>query len=347
MTAPSSQSHNQKQQLEMQRVAAGLAAAVFYGVCSGSMSFINKAVLTTYDFDFPCFIMFSQMIFTVTLLTFLGKISQVSLPTASVHNLKICCLPSLFWLLHAVLALHALSGMNIAMYTVLKRCVPLMNLLLTPLLMKKGTPRLAVVGSVLMMTAGCFFAGMGDLTFDLQAYTYGMLSVVSQSLYLTLVQSIGMQQDAFSPAGIMYLNCLNCLLPLFAVLFLSSEISGIMDFEDLSSPRFLMIFALVVSMGCVLNYAIFLCTILTSALTTSVVGVIKSVVVVAVGMFTLGGAPVTLLSTIGICMNTLGSSWYTYDKYRARIVNNGEVDSVSTSKVSTAPATGNINGFHS
>ena len=46
----------------MQRVAAGLAAAVFYGVCSGSMSFINKAVLTTYDFDFPCFIMFSQMV---------------------------------------------------------------------------------------------------------------------------------------------------------------------------------------------------------------------------------------------------------------------------------------------
>jgi hypothetical protein len=45
-----------------------LAAALFYGCCSISMNFLNKAVVSSFDFNFPFFIMVCQMIITVIVL---------------------------------------------------------------------------------------------------------------------------------------------------------------------------------------------------------------------------------------------------------------------------------------
>ena len=176
--------------------------------------------------------------------------------------------------------------------------------------------------------------GMGDLTFDLNAYTFGIMSVFAQALYLTTVQSVGLQHDAFSAVDIMYLNSINCILPLTFCTTLSSEFTQVLEFPHLSSPRFLLIYLIVISMGCALNYAIFLCTVVTSALTTSVVGVIKSIAVVIVGLFTFGGLPLTVSGVFGIAMNTLGSGWYTYDKYRAKSEDKEDMESVCSTQES-------------
>ncbi|XP_038060794.1 UDP-galactose/UDP-glucose transporter 7-like [Patiria miniata] len=298
---------------------SGVSAAVFYGVLSGSMSFVNKVVLSTLGFHFPCFIMLCQMILTASVFKCLGILGHLCLPPATFTNLKLCWLPSILGLFHSVLSLHALGGMNVAMYTILKRCVPLMNLLLTPCLLQKGAPSLPVVGSVMVMTAGCVFTGLGDLTFDLTAYTFGMLSVFSQSLYLTLVQSLSSQHETLSAADIAYLNSLNCIPLLLLYTTATSEFTQILDFPDLHSIKFLVAFLVVISMGCALNYSVFLCTTLTSALTLSVVGVMKSVVVVIVGLFTFGGVQLSVLGGMGVTLNTLGSGWYTYAKYQEKI----------------------------
>ncbi|XP_022084810.1 UDP-galactose/UDP-glucose transporter 7-like [Acanthaster planci] len=310
----------------------GVVAALFYGVLSGSMSFVNKAVLTMLGFHFPCFLMLCQMLFTAALLRCLGALGRVSLPLATLANLRLCWLPSFFGLFHSVLSLQALDGMNVAMYTILKRCVPLVTLLLAPCLPTKGAPSLFVVVSIAVMTLGCVFTGLGDLTFDLAAYTFGLLSVFSQALYLTLVQSLSLQENTLSAAGIAYLNSLNCLVPLLLYTAYTSEFARVWDFPDLHSSRFLLAFLVVISMGCALNYSVFLCTTLTSALTLSVVGVMKSVVVVMVGLFVFGGVKLSVLGGVGVALNTLGSSLYTYAKYREKTGVAIEADHTSTSQ---------------
>ena len=45
-----------------------LAAALFYGTCSISMNFLNKAVVSSYNFNYPFFIMVCQMVTTIIFL---------------------------------------------------------------------------------------------------------------------------------------------------------------------------------------------------------------------------------------------------------------------------------------
>ena len=53
-------------QTRLQIAAKSLLVAVFYGVCSLSMNFLNKAVLNSYNFNYPFFIMSCQMFVTLT-----------------------------------------------------------------------------------------------------------------------------------------------------------------------------------------------------------------------------------------------------------------------------------------
>ena len=60
-----------------------------------------------------------------------------------------------------------------------------------------------------------------------------------------------------------------------------------------------MTFLTLISLGAVLNYSLFLCTALTSALTTSLVAVAKSVIQTAVGFFVFGGVKFHPLNIAG------------------------------------------------
>jgi solute carrier family 35 len=73
--------------------------------------------------------------------------------------------------------------------------------------------------------------------------------------------------------------------------------------------------------GLLLNYATMLCTSTNSALTTTVVGVLKGVVGTLGGFFALGGARFTRAGLVGVLMNTAGGvaySWAKFDEKRAK-----------------------------
>ena len=136
------------------------ASAVFYGFCSISMAFINKALMTSYDFDYPVFIMVMQMVFTIFILELLSWLRMIQLPTYTLSRGKSFALPALFYALNSVLGLSALSHMNVAMYGVLKRCVPLVTMFLSVVILKKGLPSNKTIVGVVFLTMGCVVAGM-------------------------------------------------------------------------------------------------------------------------------------------------------------------------------------------
>ncbi|XP_050730848.1 uncharacterized protein LOC127005789 isoform X2 [Eriocheir sinensis] len=292
----------------------GLAAAVFYGVCSSSMAFLNKAVIYSYEFPFPFFIMACQMLVTVLFLELAASLGKVKLPAYTWRSARSFLAPSLGYAFHATLSLMALQGMNIPMYGAVKRCTPLVNLILAVVILRRPFPSFTLIMSILIITTGCFVAVLGDLTFDGFAYSMGALSVLAQGLYLTLVQQCA--ENQLSTLEILQLNSYNTLAPFIVMSVLVGEPEDIVKSKYIGDIGFHVLFWILVSMGAVLNYSLFLCTALNSALTTSLVGVAKSVIQTLVGFFVFGGIKYHPLNIAGIVMNTFGGFMYTYTKYQ-------------------------------
>ena len=59
--------------------SAMMGAAVFYGVCSISMNFLNKAILSSYSFNFPFYIMSCQMLMTLVILEIMRVFTESSI----------------------------------------------------------------------------------------------------------------------------------------------------------------------------------------------------------------------------------------------------------------------------
>ncbi|KAL3877908.1 hypothetical protein ACJMK2_035550, partial [Sinanodonta woodiana] len=133
----------------------GTGAAILYGTCSVSMAFINKILMTSLGFDFPVLIMVFQMLFTILALEILCCFSVIDMPKYTLSRGLSFAMPSVLYATNSVLALSALSHMNVAVYGVLKRCVPFVTLILSIVILKKGYPSHMTILSVCMLTIGC------------------------------------------------------------------------------------------------------------------------------------------------------------------------------------------------
>ncbi|XP_068648710.1 UDP-galactose/UDP-glucose transporter 7-like isoform X2 [Aristolochia californica] len=89
-------------------------------------------------------------------------------------------------------------------------------------------------------------------------------------------------------------------------------------FFQANSLSFLVILILSLVMGIVLNFTMFWCTIVNSALTTTIVGVLKGVGSTTLGFVLLGGVHVHALNVTGLVINTAGGVWYSYAKYQQK-----------------------------
>ncbi|XP_076456606.1 LOW QUALITY PROTEIN: uncharacterized protein LOC143290922 [Babylonia areolata] len=293
----------------------GILAAVFYGFCSVSSAFVTKSLMDTLDFDFPVTIMVSQMIYTIIVLEALACLNVITLPAYTLKRGYSFLAPSLFYGANSVLALTALSHMNIAMYGVLKRCVPLSTMLLSSVILKKGWPSKWTMMTVCMLSIGCVIAGYGDLMFSVVAYSCGIASNFTQALYLLLVQRFA-QHQKLSTFETLQLNCFNALPIMAVAAFLNGEMATVWSYPFAEHPYFFLVFLSTISVGMLLNYSLFLCTGLTSALTTSVVGGLKAMVQTMLGLVTFGGVSHNLPTYLGITLNLVGGTGYIFVKYK-------------------------------
>jgi solute carrier family 35 protein len=292
-----------------------LYAAVFYGVCSGSMNFLNKLVLSSWHFPSPNFLMLCQMIVLSIGIDLLKHFGYSNAVDYTWDHGKSCIVLSFFFAVNTVIALFALNGMNIPMYNAMRRCVPIANLLLGVLFLR-ARPSRGIVISVLTITSGTLVAAFGDINFDAHAYTFGVISVISNAAYLTTLQKTGMEKN-IGAISIAYINSINCMPVMTLVLLLSGDINKIASYPYWSSGSFLFSFLSVVFSGCIFTYSMFLCTTVNSALTTSCVSVLKSAVTTWIGMYTFGGVTPTTFFLLGQTINFTGGVMYTLVKYRA------------------------------
>ncbi|XP_074570007.1 UDP-galactose/UDP-glucose transporter 7-like [Curcuma longa] len=292
-----------------------LFAAFSYGIASMAMVFINKAVLMQYGYSMSLLTL--QQLVTALLIHF-GKVIGRTKAKVNMTTAKKLLPVSVFYNANVAFALASLKGINIPMYIALKRLTPL-AVLVVGFLRGKGRPSTQVSLSVILTAVGVIIAALGDFSFDFYGYTMALTSVFFQTMYLVLVEKSG-AEERLTSVEIMFYNALISLPFLFFLIIATGEFphSVSLLFEKAYSFTFLVILVLSLIMGIVLNFTMFWCTIVNSALTTTIVGVLKGVGSTTLGFVLLGGVQLHALNVTGLIINTAGGLWYSYAKYQQK-----------------------------
>lgn len=317
---PAAQSLSPRDGLSSGRTATVLAewmsftSAGLYGSVGLAMGFFNKAVLLQWPHSNALLLL--QNVAAILIVYSLKALGLIYVRPFELRAARALAGVVFFYNANVAFALAAVRALSIPMYHVLKRMTPVL-VLVSKYFIGDASPPLQVVLSVLTIVAGCVIAGLGDVTFDGWGYIWALTSCVLQTSYLLLVERSGSDKGYTSNELLLY-NAVLSLPVLALITHVSGEASVAWPSLRHLPPGFLVLLVLSLLMGALLNYSLFLCTLSNSALTTTIVGTLRSIVGTVCGFFVLGGLKPTILVVSGVFMNTFGGIWYTMIKYQQR-----------------------------
>ena len=282
------------------------------------MNFVNKGTLMF--FPHSSFILLLQMMAGIVIVQVLRACGQVKLSHGFSRKKLMQLLPlCLLYNMNTGTALMCLSKVSVPVYSTMKRLTPML-VLGTKICTTRQLPHPRILLSVVLVVVGCVIAGYGDLSFDAAGYAFAFMSASFQATYLILVEHTGSEKGIGSAELLLYNSVLS--LPFLLIVATATgelgQIGEAYRAAIAASASFPLLLVLCSVMGCLLNYSIFLCTMNNSALTTTIVGVLKGVLSTLLGFFLLGGVKFNWLNVVGICMNTCGGVIYTITKYERR-----------------------------
>ncbi|KAF3338647.1 UDP-sugar transporter sqv-7-like protein [Carex littledalei] len=303
----------------------GAYAAVSYMSCAVLLVMFNKAALSSYKFPSANVITLLQMICSTCLLYVMKRWkyitfsvternqsdSAILIPVGTLlHTLPL----SLSYLFYMLVTMESIRGVNVPMYTTLRRTTVVFTMIVEYLLTRqKYTP--PTFGSVALIVFGAFVAGAHDLSFDVRGYSVVFLANITTALYLATINRIG-KSSGLNSFGLMWCNGLVCGPILLLWTFIRGDMQLTMNFPDLYSPGFMVVMLFSCILAFFLNYFIFLNTTLNSALTQTMCGNLKDLFTIGLGWLVFGGLPFDLLNVIGQMLGFIGSGLYAYVKLK-------------------------------
>ena len=302
-----------------------IESAICYGVLSSIMIFANKYLLDYWAFNYPIFLVLAQIFVTVLIAFVYDKGLIYELNLNKIQENKYYFLIAFFYSLHSITALKALKGLNIPIYATFKRMNPLINLILSFFMFKEQYNNKKAHSHIfnkvnlciLLMAIGVILAGMGDLKFDPFGYLYCGISVILQAFYFSFIQkSSETSMDSIRTMSITNLYSFPILLLCFFGFQEHVDLMNYKDSPNLSNMNFWICFLFVILCGCLLCFSQIWCTTNNDAITTSVIGVLKSFIHSACGLYFFQAYQnMTNLAIFGIIINLIFGSWYTLLKY--------------------------------
>lgn len=292
----------------------GISVAVAHGVFSGSLNILLKFLITNYHFGFLTLIQFLTSSTAALTLAVLRRTGRIDVPPFTLQLCKdfapVCILSTL----QSTLTLWSLRGLSLPMYVVFKRCLPLFTLSIGVCVLRNGIPSIGVVVAVMITTGGAALAGAGDLTGDPFGYVTGVLAVIIHASYLVLIQKTSLDSE-YGPLTAQYAIACTASPVLFVCALISLDAVHMWTYEGWKDPHVTCIFIFCIFIGCAMNFTTLHCTYINSAVTTSFVGVVKSIATITVGMLAFNDVAPTGLFIGGVVVNTVGSITYCIVKY--------------------------------
>ncbi|NXY88225.1 S35D3 protein, partial [Alcedo cyanopectus] len=294
--------------------ARGVAVAVAHGLCSGSLNILLKFLLARYHFAFLTLLQCLSSAAAALGLEALRRRGLAALPPFGPRLARPFAAVAALATLQSTLTLWSLRGLSLPMYVVFKRCLPLVTLLTGALVLRDGMPSPGVLVAVLITTCGAALAGAGDLTGDAMGYVTGVLAVLIHAAYLVLIQKTSVDSE-YGPLTAQYAIAVSATPFLIICSFASMDSINVWSFPGWKDPAMVSIFIACVLISCAMNFTTLHCTYINSAVTTSFVGVVKSIATITVGMVAFNDVEPTKLFIAGVVVNTLGSVIYCVAKY--------------------------------
>merc|ERR1719427_1839008 len=142
----------------------------------------------------------------------------------------------------------------------------------------KSRPSLTVQASVYLMIAGSALAALNDLAFNLRGYTYVLLNDLFTAGNGVLMKK-KLESKDLGKYGLMYYNSLFMLLPASIFAFQTGDLHRVYEFSGWSNHWFTFQFLLSCFFGFILIFSTVLCTAHNSALTTTIIGCLKNILI--------------------------------------------------------------------
>lgn len=291
-----------------------IGSALFYAASSVLIMTVNKSVLTTEGFPSAYILALGQVCSTIVILGCLKLMGVLHFPDLSMDTIsRIFPLP-LFYSGNLIFSLLGTQGLSLPMMTALRRFSILLTMVLERLILGKSHEGPIVV-SVFVMLFGSIVAASTDLMFSLIGYTFVMMNNIC-----TATQGVYMKKklDAkeLGKFGILYYNCLIMMIPTyFMAQFAPNDSWGkaIYEFDGWNRGMFIVKFTTSCVMGLVLNFSIVLCTYHNSALTTTVIGCLKNVLITYYGvLFPTIDYVFNIYNFTGLTISIVGSIGFSY-----------------------------------
>lgn len=294
-----------------------------YFVVSLAVVFLNKYIMNVseYKFPYPLFVTWFQLLVAMVILVVCGRLGQsyelFSLVPPFEFRLDIAKKVSPLTIMYVLMLAFnnlCLKYVEVTFYQIARSLTILCNIGFTYTLLGTKTSSQAVLACMIVFW-GFVLGSYGEVNFSMIGLVFGLASSVFTALYGIYIKKVLPAVEG-NQWRLLHYNTAISILYLGPLVLFSGELSEIREqVYFLNEPAFWTTMTITGVTGFLINIAVFAQVKYTSPLTNTISGTAKACVQTILAALYFRN-PISVTNGFGIFLSLLGSSYYSFVRYR-------------------------------